>query len=86
MWQVIQDSGRYPGLRELEMDDMRHRLPLQAADLVAYELLKFDPADPGAARMPFRTLIDIDPRAFVVNIDAEYLRQQAEGLRNMPQE
>jgi hypothetical protein len=83
LWAVLESSGRYPRLGRLEMDDMRGRPPLQAADLVAYELLKFDPQRPDASRVPFRRLLDIDPNAFVVDIDADYLADQARPVRRM---
>ena len=61
----------------MRLEDMLLRLPLQAADLVADEVLKFDPNTPQQARAPVRALLDMDPQAFVAHIDADYLAAQA---------
>jgi hypothetical protein len=86
-----QDKG-YDGFTRFAMEDMRNVLPLQSADLVAYELVKFagHVEDVGEEwetlkpRAPFRGLLQIDRHAYVANIDAAVLRAQCEGVDLAP--
>jgi hypothetical protein len=87
LWTLLK-NGRFDGADRLDtfaMEDMRTVLPLQAADLVAYEILKAAPKfeHGGKLRVPVRVLLAIDPAAFAVNIDAGVLAQQVEGAKRI---
>ena len=91
LWGLMKQSS-WPGFGSIgafAMDDMRRVLPLQAADLVAYEAVKSIGDASGTvrhpARYPFRALVGIDPNAFIVYIDASYLAWQVEGAKYMPE-
>jgi hypothetical protein len=87
LWETIKASKHRPVVDKLgpfSMPDMRNVLPLQAADLVAYEYIKASaPLTTGefSFRVPFQRLLDIDPRTFVSFIDAGMLAWQVEGAR-----
>lgn len=89
LWKAIKESKHQPAADKLgpfSMADMRSVLPLQAADLVAYEFLKASSvltSGNGDLRFPFKKLLEIDPRAFVANIDGDMLAWQIEGARRV---
>jgi hypothetical protein len=85
LWDVLRRS-HIPGIehvRGYRMADMRDSLPLQAADLVAYELTKSAPtiAVGGDLRPATGALLMIDPFMFISDLDAGYLTWQVEGAR-----
>jgi hypothetical protein len=90
LWATVKKRTEpgYADLGAFAMEDMRKLLPLQAADLVAYEIVSFAPElQPGQlARFPLRALVGIDPNAYVANIDATYLALQLDGARHIPPE
>lgn len=81
LWSALRERSEFEKLGAFMMDDMRHLLPLQAADLVTYEVAKLAPTILNASnlRFPLRALLEIDPNAFVANINSEYLQGQCEG-------
>lgn len=80
LWESLVSADRlgYDRLRAFAMQDMRTTLPLQAADLVAYECVKAIPSIVVGSelRVAIRTLLSIDPRAVLLNIDAAYIDGQ----------
>jgi hypothetical protein len=83
LWAVLRQTDWIgcDRIGEFQMADMRTVLPLQAADLVAYELTRFGKtrARGEIPRYPLRVLLGIDPHAFVSQVDAAKLREQIDG-------
>jgi hypothetical protein len=83
LWDVLRRSASIEGrcLSAMSTGDPQTCLPLQAADLVAYEAYKAAPTlHAGTAtdlRMPFRALVSFDPHAWISIFDEGDLRWQA---------
>jgi hypothetical protein len=88
LWEAMQRNP-LPGsgnLTAYTMRDMRESPALQAADLVAYEIVKsgaFLGDTSPAPRPALWRLLDVDPRMWIVSIDADHLAWQVQGGRAM---
>jgi hypothetical protein len=83
LWDVLRRSASIQGdrLGTMATDEPRTCLPLQAADLVAYEAYKAAPilhhGTPTQLRAPLQALISIDRHTWISLFDQEQLRWQA---------
>jgi len=85
LWRAIKEgkAKEARAIESIETKDMKSCLPLQTADVWAYEVTKGARMTDASTqlRYPLRVLLRLDPRAWVSYFDAIQLRAQCDGVR-----